>query len=141
MMVNEDRKNDREPIKACTVLVGEADPFMRRTLVRVLEPQYRIKFAESGAELLELARRMKPDLIITEVLLRDRDGIQVCRELRADPNTSRTPILVFSFLELRDQALQAGADAFAKKPMRRTEFFSTVEELLRRRRRSEETNP
>jgi|YelNatPaOPRAMG01_1025707.scaffolds.fasta_scaffold00008_22 CheY-like chemotaxis protein len=103
---------------------------MRDTLARSLGDRYQVEFVTSGQELVETARRHPPDLIILEILLPEKDGLQVCRELRKEARLAGVPVLVFSMLEMQDRALQAGATAFLKKPLRKSQMLLTIEQLL-----------
>lgn len=117
-----------------TLLIGERDPFMRRALEQTLQGKFELRFAEDGNEVLALARRHPPDLIILEALLPRRDGLQACRELKNDPATRHIPILFFTYLLLEERARLAGADAFLLKPLREEQFIETVHHLLSQRK-------
>ncbi len=112
------------------ILVAERDPFMRVSLMRALGDHYRITFAESGREVLRLAREYRPALIIMEALLPDLDGFQTCGHLKRMTETRHIPVIFFTVLLAKERALQAGADAFLLKPLRQEEFLQTVERLL-----------
>ncbi len=112
------------------VLIAERDVFMRRALEKTLSSGFQLEFASTGTEAVEKARRLKPALVILEILLPEMDGFQVCRALREDPETSNIPLLVFSMLDVEQQALRAGADAFLYKPLRKKDMLETIERLL-----------
>ncbi len=113
-----------------TLLIGERDPFMRRALEQTLQGKFDLRFAEDGDEVLELARRHPPDLIILEALLPHRDGLQACRELKSHPATRHIPVLFFTFLLIEERARLAGADAFLLKPLREEVLTETIHHLL-----------
>jgi CheY-like chemotaxis protein len=74
--------------------------------------------ASDGETALDLARTLKPDLILLDLFLPKVDGLAVCRDLKASPITHSIPIvsLTGSFQEsIREQALQAGVDSFVHK--------------------------
>jgi CheY-like chemotaxis protein len=114
------------------LIIGERDPFMRRTLEGVLASRFDLTFAGDGEELLHLTRAQPPDLIVLEALLPRKDGFQVCRELKQDPVVSRIPILFFTILLAEERARLAGADAFLLKPLREEQFLETIQQLLKK---------
>ncbi len=116
-----------------TLLIGERDPFMRRTLSHFLTPKFQLHFTEDGATLVEAARTLHPHLIVLEILLPRQDGLQVCRTLKSDPATRAIPVLVFTWLNAEERALLAGADAFLPKPFEASLFSATLQRLLSRR--------
>jgi len=77
-----------------------------------------ITFAESGRDVLRLAREYRPSLIIMEALLPDLDGFQTCSQLKRMAETRHIPVIFFTVLLAKERALQAGADAFLLKPGR-----------------------
>ena len=98
---------------------------------------------EAGYEVIEAANGTDtiahiedaPDLILLDVQLPDLDGFEVCRRIRADARTARTPIImvsaVFSRTEHRVRGLHGGADAYLPKPYEPELLLATVESLMR----------
>jgi CheY-like chemotaxis protein len=78
-----------------------------------------------------------PDVVVLDVKLPDIDGFQVCRRIKADPRTARTPIVmvsaVFSATEHRVRGLGDGADAYLPKPFDPELLVATIEALMRQR--------
>jgi CheY-like chemotaxis protein len=108
------------------------DEVTLRLLVRVvLEDDYEFSEASNATEALELARRDKPDLVILDIMLAGRNGLDLLEELRRDPRLRAVPMIVVTASpEREDAALAAGADRFFMKPFEPDELKSTVEELL-----------
>lgn len=114
------------------ILVVERDPHIRKLERFFLEQAgYRVEFADDGMHGLERARALIPRMVVTEVMLPHLDGLKVCRALKSDPATKGIPILVFSILAAEDRALEAGADAFLRKPLDDLRLVDTVTKLLR----------
>ena len=121
-----------------TILVVDDTPASRYSTSRVLRSEgFIVVEASTGQEALELARS-GPDLIVLDVNLPDIDGFQVCRMLRADPATARTPVIHLSatFVEAADQVqgFEAGADGYITHPVEPPVLVATVNAFLRTRR-------
>jgi two-component system cell cycle response regulator len=110
-----------------------------RTNIKVLEAKltseyYEVIAASSGPEALEAAVGHKPDLILLDVMMPGMDGFEVCRRLKANPDTAHIPVIMVTALgdpEDRVQGLSAGADDFLTKPVDDIAMFARVRSLLR----------
>lgn len=89
-----------------------------------------MNFASDGLDALECAQRLRPDIIITEVLVPKLDGLALCRRVKGDPQLQHIVMLVFSILAVQARAREAGADAFLMKPLAERRLVDTVRELL-----------
>jgi DNA-binding response OmpR family regulator len=120
-----------EPTAAKTVLICEDDTNLR-TLVRLaLGDEYRFYEAPDGPSGLELARRILPDLIVLDLMLPGRSGLDVLAELRADDDLGGTPVIVITAWSHSDEAaVNAGADRFVPKPFDPNELREAALELL-----------
>lgn len=97
---------------------------------------YDAVLAASGAEALEIAGRMPPDLVLLDYAMPSMDGIEVCRALRAAPATARVPIIMFTASgdeAAKIEALRAGADDFLVKPIDDKVLLARIRNLLRAR--------
>jgi len=123
-----------DPIEKVLILVVERDPHIKKLERFFLEEAgYRVEFADDGLQGLERARALIPRILVTEILLPRLDGLKVCRALKSDPATKDIIVLVFSILFAEDRALEAGADAFLRKPLDDARLVDTVTALLRER--------
>jgi CheY-like chemotaxis protein len=131
-------KTDEESQKVggrLLVLVVERDPHIRELEAHFLElAGFDIEFTLDGQAALELARRISPDVIITEILVPKLDGLALCRQLKADQATAHISVLIFSILAASARAKEAGADAFLSKPLANHRLVDTVQTLLEKRR-------
>ena len=116
-----------------TILVVEDEPSLQETLVYNLERNgYRVEAAGDGRAALAAARRLKPDLIVLDVMLPELDGFEVTKILRKEMST---PILM---LTARDDeidrvvGLEVGADDYLTKPFSMRELLARVKAQLRR---------
>jgi len=118
-----------------TILTVDDNDALRYSLTRTLRGEgYKVLEARTGAEALALADQF-PDLITLDLNLPDFDGFEVCRRLRANPQTAHIPILHISatFVEPqhRVRGLEGGADGFLAEPISGDELLATVGALLR----------
>ena len=124
-----------------TILVVDDTAASRYATSRVLRSAgFVVLEAASGQEALALAAQ-RPDLIVLDVNLPDIDGFEVCRRLRARPETTRTPVIHLSatFTNAADQVrgLQGGADGYITSPVEAPVLIATVNAFLRTRRAEE----
>ena len=121
------------------ILVVEDDPAIRSVLRALLEAEnYRVIEAETAARADITARSFKPDLLLVDLGLPDRDGVAVIRGVRA---WSSMPIIVLSARTMDEQkiaALDAGADDYVTKPFSAAELLARLRAALRRHVRTSE---
>jgi len=115
------------------ILVVDDEISLQETVAYNLKKQgYDVQTTGDGAEALDLAREMKPDLIILDVMLPGLDGFEICRILRKEMTT---PVLM---LTARDDeidrvvGLEVGADDYMAKPFSMRELIARVKAMLRR---------
>ncbi|MEU6664791.1 response regulator transcription factor [Streptomyces sp. NPDC046727] len=117
-----------------TVLLAEDDRAIRHALERALTLEgYQVTAVADGVEALAQAHRNPPDVLVLDVMMPGIDGLQVCRVLRAEGDS--TPILMLTALvETADRiaGLDAGADDYVVKPFDVEEVFARLRALLRR---------
>ena len=118
------------------ILVIDDEPINHQLVAHALAPlQYEIHFAENGQTGISQARNLKPDVIITDVMMPDITGYEVTRILRREPQFAATPILVLtaqSGLQDKLQSFEVGADDHLTKPFEAAELVVRVTSLLRR---------
>lgn len=129
-------------VTAVRVLVIEDDPGMRRFLRNTLQVQnYDVRETASGEEGLQLIRQTKPELVILDLGLPDRDGMALISEIRRD---YAVPILVLSSRsdeKGKVMALDLGADDYVSKPFGVDELMARIRTALRHRLASEGSAP
>src|SRR4051812_41702582 len=87
------------------ILVVERDPHVRDLEAFFLnEAGFDVEFASDGTVALERVRALRPDIVITEVLVPRMDGLALCRAIKADPSMNKTVVLVFSILAVSARA-------------------------------------
>jgi len=118
------------------ILVIDDEPINHQLVARALMPlQCELHYAENGKSGIAQARSLKPDVIITDVMMPDIDGYEVTRILRREPQFAATPILVLtaqSGLQDKLKSFEAGADDHLTKPFDPSELVVRITSLLRR---------
>jgi two-component system, OmpR family, KDP operon response regulator KdpE len=126
-------RGPRSRMRKLTLLIIDDEPQIRRVVRNALEgDDARVLEASAGNEGLDAATAERPDLIVLDLGLPDRPGLEVCRELRRG---TQAPILVLSARhsdEEKATLLDAGADDYVTKPFSTVELQARVRALLRR---------
>lgn len=119
---------------ASRILVCDDTPTVLDFLELVFERQgFEVQRAGNGDFAVEQAAQTCPDIVLVDAMMPGTDGFEVCRRLRANPDTNAIPILMYSAVvghEVRARALAAGADEFLGKTMSHAELVSKVRDWL-----------
>jgi DNA-binding response OmpR family regulator len=115
------------------ILIVDDDPSGTQLLITLLgfEGYQGIK-PENWADPIDDIARERPDLVMMDVRLMQRDGVEVLRRLRAhpDPAVASTRVLMMSAEDQTSRCRQAGANGFIEKPFDRVRLLKRIEELL-----------
>jgi len=118
---------------APAVLIADDEPDMLRFLKSQLQGQYQVLEAVDGRQAFEKASQFLPDIILLDMMMPEKDGLQVCRELRERTSTKRIPVVLLTARadeETKLQSLAAGASDFLSKPFSTTELHVRVKNLI-----------
>jgi CheY-like chemotaxis protein len=118
-----------------TVLICDDEPSLRELIRISLDGgPYKFVEADDGEESLEIARRVRPDVVILDMMMPRRSGLEVLTALRQEKELSDTPVIVLTAQPAtREQALREGADVVMVKPFEPEEIAAAVEEVLAER--------
>ena len=117
-----------------SILVVEEDNGFREELHRLLRDNYQVIEAATGEEALSIAELQQPELIIMDGDMPDRDGFDVCTELKSGVSTRTIPLLLLSSSTSKTDVingLYSGADDYLTKPIRPAEILARVDAHLR----------
>lgn len=121
-----------EDSRGRTVLVVEDTVEVVRVIHTVLRQQFRVLTAPNGARGLELALKHLPDVVVTDLMMPEMDGYELTRQLRADPRTRHTPVLMLTArgeIDDRLQGMDSGVTSYLTKPFNTRELLATVQKL------------
>ncbi|MBK6848793.1 MAG: response regulator [Proteobacteria bacterium] len=130
---------DRNPkAKATKVLVVEDNLEVLRFLHLQLQEQHEVFLARNGVQGLEMARSERPDVIVTDYMMPELDGLSMVKRLRAERDTAQLPIIMLTAkgnLDDRLEVREAGADIYLSKPFSPRELRAAIRQLLQQRGR------
>jgi signal transduction histidine kinase len=116
------------------VLIVEDEKLLAKAIAATLDLEgLRTIVAHDGDEALGLARTLRPNLVLLDVMLPGRSGVEVCATLKTDPETSSIPVILLTAkVEKDDRALglAAGADAYVTKPFSPVQLIDMVKKIL-----------
>jgi DNA-binding response OmpR family regulator len=120
---------------AATVLICDDEPSLRELIRVSLEGPYSIVEATDGEMSLEIARTLRPDVVILDMMMPRRSGLEVLSEIRSDEDLAGVSVIVLTAQPAsREEALREGADVVMVKPFEPAEISAAVEEVLASRR-------
>src|SRR5438094_6211147 len=118
-----------------TVLICDDEPSLRELIRLSLDREYDFAEAGDGEESLEMARRLKPDVMILDMMMPRLNGLEVLSEIRGDDDLSDTSVIVLTAQPAtRDAAMREGADAVMVKPFEPGQIAAAVREVLASKR-------
>ena len=123
--------------KEITILLVDDEPDILDIISYNLKAEgYKVKTASSGREGVEKAKKVRPDLILLDVMMPEMDGIEACEQIRKTPGLEHT---IIAFLTARGEdysqvaGFEVGADDYIAKPVKPKVLTSRLKALLRRR--------
>jgi two-component system alkaline phosphatase synthesis response regulator PhoP len=119
------------------ILVADDDPIFLGFTRSLLEDRgYIVVTAEDGESALAAVRREMPDLVVTDLVMPFRNGLEIIREMRADESLKRIPVIVISMKDKEVDivhGLEEGADDYVIKPVHALELAARIKKLLARK--------
>lgn len=116
------------------ILIVDDAPMFRELESLFLARSGRVVTASDAEEALAVARRDRPDVIVTDLSMPGMDGDELCARVKADPDLGRTPVIVVTGgaqPEEHERAVRAGADDVLEKPVSRVTLIQAVNHFLR----------
>jgi two-component system NtrC family sensor kinase len=138
----EDRAGDGTELKGVAslgpgvpeVLIAEDNPDMRSLLLMLLGREFRVRAARNGREALELVRESQPDLVLSDVMMPEMSGLELCAAIKQTAETRSIPVVLVTSKaegEMKIEGLELGADDYVTKPFHPRELMARVRSLIR----------
>ncbi len=125
---------DRLQKEEITILIVEDSPTQQKDLQNILESHgYRTRTSMNGNEALDFLNNNRPDIIITDIIMPEMDGYELCRRIKSDDKMKNIPVILLTVLcEPADifKGLACGADNFVTKPYREEYLLSRIEYIM-----------
>lgn len=120
------------------ILIAEDSPTQAEQLKNLLEKYYyKVVVAKDGKEALNLIRGLKPSLVISDIIMPEMNGYELCKELKSVENTTNIPVILLTSLDRSEDVLEGiscGADNFITKPYCDDYLISHVKQILSNRK-------
>ncbi|HTM98689.1 MAG TPA: two-component regulator propeller domain-containing protein [Pedobacter sp.] len=118
------------------ILIVEDNEDIRNYIKQIFRTDYLIYEAEDGSQGYELAKKHSPDMIITDVIMKEVSGVELCRRIKSNPELSHIPVILLtssSSSEIKLKGIEQGADDFITKPFDKDILLARVANLLKSR--------
>lgn len=123
------------------LLIVEDNPDIAQYLFSCLEGLYHLDWAQDGEQGIEKALEHIPDIILSDVMMPKKSGLELCQSLKTETKTSHIPIILLTAkadIESKISGLERGADAYIAKPFEKREVLIRLEKLLESRKQLQE---
>jgi DNA-binding response OmpR family regulator len=120
------------------VLVVDDNQDIRSHIRQSLGSDFTIKEAENGKEGLDKATLLVPDLVITDLMMPELDGLELCKRLKTDERTSHIPVIMLTAkaeVEDKIEGLETGSDDYITKPFNNKELIARIRNLIGQRKK------
>jgi DNA-binding response OmpR family regulator/two-component sensor histidine kinase len=120
------------------LLVVEDNLELLMLMQQLLKRNYHVYIARNGNEAMRVIREKELDLIISDIMMPEMDGIELTKAVKADPNTNHLPIILLTAKtqeEDEKEALQSGADEYLRKPFRLGDLKLRIDNIIENRKR------
>ncbi len=131
-------KSGKRVKKTYKILVVDDEPEIRDYLTNELAEQYHVITAANGKHAFELLMEEKPNLVISDILMPEMDGITLCKKIKANLQTSHIPVILLTALskdENRSEGIETGADMYMVKPFSSEFLKKIIANILENRRK------
>ena len=121
-----------------TLLIVEDNSDMRQYIRSILSDEYNVLEAPNGVVGLEVTNRYQPDLIISDIMMPEMDGMEFCKRVKTSFTTSHIPVILLTAKSSTDTQIESfhlGADAFLMKPFDEELLIAVIRNLSKKRKR------
>lgn len=118
------------------IVLAEDNPEMRIFVQNILSSDFRLVSADNGRSALDLVEERLPDILLSDVMMPEMNGYQLCAQVKSQRATSHIPVVLLTAKagsDHRIEGMQAGADAYLAKPFQAEELRATIRNILHQR--------
>jgi len=122
--------------KKYRILVAEDDNELSGLLLKLLSEQYDVALVQNGTQALEVIEKRRIDIVVSDIIMPEMDGLTLCKTIKTDLVTSHIPVILLTAraeMENRIEGLEMGADSYIPKPFHPQHLFIRIEKLLKTR--------
>jgi len=133
---NQDDKTQTATIDSFRALIIEDDPDMQNYLSSELSTEFHVNVASNGIEGLKMAQAQMPDLIISDIMMPEMNGFELCKNIKSNELPSHIPVILLtakSSEEFQIQGLEFGADDYITKPFNSSILKLRIKNILENR--------
>lgn len=133
VIISKDSDNESQPI----VLIIEDNSDIRDYIESSLSPNYIVHTAINGKEGLQIAQKEIPNIIVSDIMMPEMDGLELCRIMKSDIRTSHIPIILLTAkdsIKDKEEGYESGADSYLTKPFSAKLLVSRIHNLLETRK-------
>ena len=134
--------NEEKTIVKPTILLVEDNEQLRTFIAESLSEIYLIKTAANGLEAVKVLEESLVDLVVSDIMMPDMDGIELLKVIRNNPEYSHLPVILLSAktdVETKVEGLNTGADAYVEKPFSMEQIKAQIKSIFESRRRLQES--
>ena len=119
--------DDKRPV----VILADEDDMTLKLVSDYLSPQaYNVLKARTADEIFTIAGEVKADVILTDLMMPDSEGLNILHRLNESSTTDDVPVIICSILDREDESINLGAKGFIKKPVTRRDLLTLLDEIL-----------
>jgi len=119
--------DDERPV----IILADEDAMTLQLVSEYLDPdEYHVLKTRSAEEIFKIAEEIKPDVILTDLMMPDIEGMDILHRLNENSFTQGVPVIISSILDRKTESEKLGAKAFIKKPVSRNELLSLLKKIL-----------
>ncbi len=122
-------------LNAKTILVVEDNERLRANITNALEFYFHVTYAQNGAEGIKQAKSIKPDLVITDIIMPEMNGYELLQSLKKDTDLKHVPVIMLTALGADEDIIKGwdfGADEFIVKPFKMNLLISRIQNLIKK---------